>query len=192
MTKDEKKQRLRELYLQELDATTHVTCPYSAYEQFVPGEGSPSAPIVFIGEAPGETESKLARPFVGRSGKLLRACIKKAGLEPNNYFITNIVKWRPPHNRTPTSQEISFCFNSYLKKELEIIHPLIICTLGASALKGLVPLAPSITKVRGQMLHYDNISLFPTIHPAYALYNPQQQKVLLADLQRLKSLIETK
>jgi len=186
MTKNEKKQKLRELYLKDISTLNHTKPSYSEYEQFVPGEGSPDAPILFIGEAPGETESKLARPFVGKSGQLLRSLLKELAFDPADYFITNIVKWRPPKNRTPTSQEIMFCFNTYLEEEIAIIKPRIICTLGASALRSIYPLAPSVTTARGKMIDYNGTHLLPTIHPAYAIYDPEQKKFLRQDLLSLK------
>ena len=182
---------LQKLYYQDI-SQKEGRPTYSEYELMVPGEGSINATIMFIGEAPGENESTLARPFVGRSGKVLRELLKQAEISFDTVYITNIVKWRPPNNRAPSASEIAFCFNTYLEKEIEIIQPQIICTLGASALKSFMPGKWSIMGMRGKIYAYKHIILFPTIHPAFTRYNQNLKNILLQDLLAVKDLAEQK
>jgi DNA polymerase len=188
---DTKQKLLQKLYSQDISQTTNKPT-YSEYETIVPGEGSVNATIMFIGEAPGESESKLARPFVGRSGKILREMLAQADISFDTVYITNIVKWRPPNNRAPSNSEIAFCFETYLEKEIEIIQPRILCTLGASALKSFLPGKRSMMDIRGKIYAYKNILLLPTIHPAFTRYNQSLKNMLLQDLLAVKELAEQK
>jgi len=188
---EEKRELLKKLYFKtDIETKIGQKPPYSESERFVTGEGSVDAKIMFIGEAPGQKESEQGRPFVGRSGMLLRTLLKELEFNPADCFITNIVKWRPPQNRTPTPQEIIYCYHTYLKEEIDIIKPLIICTLGASSLKSICPMAPNITTARGKQIVYENCILLPTIHPAYALYNPAEKETLRKDLKTVKELAQ--
>ncbi len=168
-------------------------CPlYRDRTQVVFGDGNPNSPVVFVGEAPGEDEDRQGRPFVGRAGKYLNKKIEEVlGLKREDVYITNVCKCRPPGNRKPTPMEIKACF-PYLKKELEIIKPKVICCLGATAGEGILGKKFSITKVRGQVFPYPydpKIKVFLTYHPAYILRNPRSDGEFVEDLEKLKDLI---
>ncbi len=160
--------------------------------QVVFGDGNPYSPVVFVGEAPGEDEDRQGRPFVGRAGKYLNKKIEEVlGLKREEVYITNVCKCRPPGNRKPTPAEIGACF-PYLKKELEIIKPKVICCLGATAGEGILGKKLSITKVRGQTMPYPydpKILVLLTYHPAYILRNPRADTEFVEDLEKLRELI---
>lgn len=168
-------------------------CPlHKSRTQVVFGDGNPDSPVVFVGEAPGEDEDRQGRPFVGRAGKYLNTKIEEVlGLKREEVYITNVCKCRPPGNRKPTSSEISACF-PYLKKEIEIIRPKVICCLGATAGEGILGKKLSITKVRGNVYPYPynpKIKVLLTYHPAYILRNPSADVEFVEDLEKLKELI---
>ena len=156
------------------------------------GDGKPSSSVVFVGEAPGEDEDRQGRPFVGRAGKYLNRKIEEVlGLKREEVYITNVCKCRPPGNRKPTLSEIAACF-PYLKKEIEIIRPKVICCLGATAGEGILGKKLSITKVRGNVYPYPydpKIKVLLTYHPAYILRNPSADVEFVEDLEKLKELI---
>jgi len=160
--------------------------------QVVFGDGNPYSPVVFVGEAPGEEEDIQGKPFVGRAGKYLNKKIEEVlGLKREEVYITNVCKCRPPGNRKPTPAEINACF-PYLKKELEIIKPKIICCLGATAGEGILGKKVSITKVRGKTVTYPydtNIKVLLTYHPAYILRNPRADGEFTEDMERLKDIL---
>lgn len=153
------------------------------------GEGNPDARLMFIGEAPGKDEDAQGRPFVGRSGQLLTRILQEIiGVQRMQVFITNIVKCRPPGNRKPFPIENKTCKNLLLLKQIKIIRPSVICTLGASAIEGLLEKEIKITKVRGTQLTFDSITLIPTYHPAYILRNPKELKTMISDIQMAYNL----
>ncbi len=155
------------------------------------GEGNPDAQLMFIGEGPGQDEDIQGRPFVGRSGKLLTRVLEMLGLARQDVFITNIVKCRPPNNRKPLPLESNTCKNLFLIKQIKIIRPRVICTLGSSSLAGLLNRDDiKITKLRGELLSFEGAHLIPTYHPAYILRNPKELPVLVEDIQKAHSLIE--
>ena len=179
-----KKKLLDELYAQ-CDALSSITLDTSGATQIVFGCGDPAARLMIVGEAPGRQEDLQGAPFVGRSGKLLNKTLEKYGLQREDVFITNTVKCRPPGNRTPTPQEISYYKKLFLDPEIKIIQPKVILVVGAVALKALLPESDKISKVRGQLLSINGITVIPTFHPAYILRNPQalnlfEQDILLA------------
>lgn len=141
----------------------------------VPGKGNPNADIVFIGEGPGEMEDLKGEPFVGRAGHLLTKMLNAIQLEREEVYITNIVKCRPPGNRTPQREEVNACF-PYLERQLEVIKPLIICCLGGPAVKTLIKSEAGITKLRGKIHYYKDIPVIPTYHPAAVLRFPDRYK----------------
>ncbi len=170
-----------------------VKCPlHKSRTQVVFGDGNPDSPVVFVGEAPGEDEDRQGRPFVGRAGKYLNRKIEEVlGLKREEVYITNVCKCRPPGNRKPTPTEIRSCF-PYLKREIEIIQPKVICCLGATAGEGILGKKFSITKVRGQTFPYPydpKIKVFMTYHPAYILRNPMADAEFVEDLEKLRELI---
>jgi len=136
------------------------------------GEGDSDARLFFIGEGPGETEDTTGRPFVGRAGELLDKMIAAMGLRRDDVYIANIVKCRPPNNRVPMPDEVATC-TPYLERQIEIIRPQVIVTLGLPALKYMTN-DPKLTmgKSRGNWREWRGIKLMPTFHPAYILRNP--------------------
>lgn len=145
------------------------------------GEGNPDSNIMFIGEAPGAREDLEGRPFVGRSGRLLNKLLDLANIKREDVFITNIVKCRPPNNRKPFPNEMANA-RDLLLKQIDIINPTIICTLGASALEGLTGKPAQISKTRGRLSSCDNLLILPTYHPAFILRNPQELETLANDI----------
>jgi uracil-DNA glycosylase len=151
----------------------------------VPGEGKGDAKLVFIGEGPGRDEDIQGKPFVGRAGQLLTKIIEAIDLTRDDVYITNIVKCRPPGNRNPKDDEIFAC-NSYLLRQLKLIKPKIICTLGSFAAKTLLETDVPISKLRGRFHTYNDIMLMPTFHPAYLLRNPAEKKRVWEDMQMVQ------
>lgn len=147
-----------------------VKCPlHASRTNPVPGQGNPSAALMFVGEGPGEDEDLQGLAFVGRSGRLLTRIITAMGLTREQVFIGNIVKCRPPGNRVPSAEEMRACL-PYLREQIAILRPKVIVALGATAVKGLLGEALlSIGKVRGQWLRYEDVDLMPTYHPSYIL-----------------------
>jgi DNA polymerase len=165
------------------EIVSHGGCGFEPCEtasRMVPGEGNPSAAVVFVGEAPGATEDQLGRPFVGRAGKLLDELLAEAGLERGDVWITNVVKARPPKNRDPKAPEIAH-WMPWLQRELELIRPRLVVPLGRHALKHFAPEA-KIAEVHGRLL---DGRLFPLYHPAAAIYNVALRETLFADARAL-------
>ncbi len=146
------------------------------------GDGDTQAGIVFVGEAPGADEDEQGLPFVGRAGQLLTNIIKAMGLTRKDVYICNILKCRPPGNRNPLPDEIRLC-EPYLKQQLQMISPRIICALGSFAAKTLLRTETPITVLRGRFHQYEGIKLMPTYHPAYLLRNPSAKKQVWEDVQ---------
>ncbi len=151
-------------------------------QSIVFGEGSPNSPLIFIGEAPGREEDEQARPFVGRSGKLLTKAIENCGVSRKDVFITNIVKCRPPENRTPTPQEIETGKKLLLQNELSIIKPKVIVTLGLCSLKGFLETPMCMSRVRGTSIPFGESIIFPVYHPAYILRNQSVKDIFFSDI----------
>lgn len=154
----------------------------------VPGEGSPTARIMFVGEGPGENEDKQGRPFVGAAGQLLNTLLREAGIDREDVFITNIVKCRPPQNRVPLADEIEAC-NDYLMAQIAVIEPKIICPLGSPSLKTLLGPDLKITQAHCKVFRKSGILFIPLYHPAAALHRAELMSTLKADIQVLKELI---
>lgn len=150
------------------------------------GEGNSVRPLIaFIGEGPGADEDRTGRPFVGKAGELLNsAIIKGLKLKREDVYICNIVKCRPPENRAPLPDEIAAC-EGYLYKQLELIKPQIIVTLGSPAQKTLTKVDQGISKLRGKWLDWRGIKVMPTFHPAYILRNPVSKKEFWEDLKKV-------
>ena len=154
------------------------------------GDGNEHAKILFVGEAPGADEDRLGKPFVGKSGHLLDKMLSSIGLNRTDCYITNILMWRPPGNRTPTSAEVAVCL-PFLKRKIELIKPEIIVALGAPAANALLDTEDSISRIRGKWLEYasrpgEKIPLLPMFHPAYLLRNPVQKAKTWNDLLKLQ------
>lgn len=148
------------------------------------GEGSPETAIMFIGEAPGSEEDQQGRPFVGDAGQLLTRLINKMGFKREDVYIANIVKCRPPFNRDPEEDEINSCF-PFLKKQIEIIRPRIIVSLGRISARTILNTKIPITKLRGRFYEYEDIPVMPTFHPAYLLRNPKDKWLVWSDMQQV-------
>ena len=152
------------------------------------GVGSADAELVFIGEAPGADEDRLGEPFVGRAGKLLTKMIEKMGFSRSEIYIANILKCRPPDNRDPLPDEIANC-EGFLLKQLDIIRPKVIVTLGKYASQTLLRTTTSITRLRGQLSEYHGIPLMPTFHPSYLLRNQTKRWDVWEDMQAVLKLL---
>lgn len=169
----------------------------------VPGEGNPKAELILIGEAPGANEDKEGRPFVGAAGKFLTELLNSIGLDRKAVFITNLVKCRPPDNREPEEDEIIAC-SPYLDKQIEEISPKIIVTLGKYSttyiLSKIGIKVKSLSAVRGRFFEWRKqekgrekiILIFPTYHPAAALYNPSLREELLKDFKKIGERLNSK
>ncbi|MCS7213744.1 MAG: uracil-DNA glycosylase [Candidatus Calescibacterium sp.] len=157
----------------------------------VPGDGSPTARVVFVGEAPGYEEDKKGKPFVGKSGNLLMSKIKDIlGLDRSEVFITNIVRCRPPQNRTPEKNEIEKC-SPYLLEELNIIDPQLVVALGAPAAKVLLMRDEKITELRGNFYKRSDYTVFVTFHPAYVLRNPGVMDIFNEDFKKIAEFLRS-
>ena len=149
------------------------------------GEGSPRARLVFVGEGPGEDEDLAGRPFVGKAGKKLTQIIENGmGLPRDEVYICNVVKCRPPKNRDPEEDEIAACI-PFLKKQIELIRPEVICLLGRIAGRALLGDDFAITRDRGKWRSFLNIPLMPTYHPAYILRNPSARRPVWEDIKEI-------
>lgn len=149
------------------------------------GEGNPNADLMLVGEGPGANEDLEGRPFVGKAGQLLTRALKAVGIERDEVYITNVVKCRPPQNRTPTLQEITLC-KPYLDAQIAIIKPKIIVCLGVPAMNTLLANHLPISKVRGMWIEKDAIFYLATYHPAALLRDPSKNKFFLEDLRKIK------
>jgi uracil-DNA glycosylase len=160
--------------------------------QVVFGAGNPHAELMFVGEAPGFHEDKQGLPFVGQAGKLLEKLLAQIGLSRSDVYIANVLKCRPPGNRDPQPDEIEAC-ESHLFRQIELIEPTVVATLGNFATKLLSGRPLGITKVHGQeqetTLGGRKVLLYPLYHPAAALYTPAMLKVLESDFARLPELL---
>jgi uracil-DNA glycosylase len=152
--------------------------------QVVYGVGNPNADLMFIGEAPGRDEDIQGQPFVGRAGQLLTDIIKAMKLTRDDVYIANVIKCRPPENRNPEPDELEAC-RPWIRRQIEIIQPRVIVTLGRFALQSLTEKSYGITAVRGQWLDYNGIKVMPTYHPAYLLRNPAAKKDVWSDMKKV-------
>ena len=153
------------------------------------GEGSETAQLVVVGEAPGADEDRTGRPFVGKAGKLLDLLLASVGFPRETVFICNVLKCRPPGNRNPQADEIEAC-SPYLIRQLELIQPRAIFAVGTFAAQALLATTTPIGRLRGTVHSYRDIPLVPTYHPAALLRNPAWVRPVWEDLQRLRSLVD--
>jgi len=173
-----------------------LACPLGPGRlKFVFGEGDPKAKLMFVGEGPGRDEDQMGRPFVGKAGELLDKMIIAIGLRREDTYIANVVKCRPPDNRTPTPDESRTCLG-YLHRQIELIQPVVIVTLGATPLRELVGVSEGITRVRGQWKRVRvggrEIPVMPTFHPAYVLrqYTQDVRRAVWEDLKAAKEWVD--
>lgn len=157
---------------------------HKARHTIVFGDGSPKAELVFVGEGPGADEDAQGLPFVGRAGKLLTQMIEAMGLQRRDVYICNVVKCRPPENRTPEKDEVSTC-SPYLIRQLDVIDPKVIVCLGSVAAQTLLQTNRGISHFRGEWLTFRGKKLLATYHPAYLLRNPSAKSEVWKDLQKV-------
>ena len=153
----------------------------------VPGKGNFQSDVIFVGEAPGRNEDIKGEPFIGVAGKKLSAALEEAGVSRDKVYITNVVKCRPPNNRVPSTSERDTC-QEYLKEEISIIKPKIICILGNTAFNSILG-GSEITKFRGKVVRKDKQLYFLTVHPAATIYNQELIRVLNSDIVKLFDII---
>jgi uracil-DNA glycosylase len=151
--------------------------------------GSARVPVVFVGEGPGADEDAQGEAFVGRAGQLLTKIIAAIALDRADVYICNVVKCRPPGNRTPLPEEADAC-GPYLKRQLEILKPRVICTLGLVAAQFLLNTKASIGSMRGRVFRYNGVPVLPTYHPAFLLRNPAMKRVVWEDVQLLRKILD--
>jgi uracil-DNA glycosylase family 4 len=154
--------------------------------QVVYGVGNPNADLMFIGEAPGRDEDLQGEPFVGRAGQLLTDIIKAMKLTRDDVYIANVIKCRPPENRNPEPDELEEC-RPYILRQIELIKPKVIVTLGKFALQSLTGRMYSISAARGEWQEFNGIKVMPTFHPAYLLRTPSAKKDVWNDMKKVMS-----
>lgn len=145
------------------------------------GVGNPNAELVFVGEGPGKDEDLQGEPFVGAAGQLLTRIIEAMGFKRSDVYICNVVKCRPPENRTPQGDEMDTC-KPFLLKQLDIINPRVIVALGNVAVKALLETNDGISSLRGRFHDFRGVKLMPTFHPAYLLRNPNDKRLVWDDM----------
>ena len=151
--------------------------------------GSPQARIMLIGEAPGKDEDVKGQPFVGRAGQLLDRMLAAIGLGEADVYITNLVFWRPPGNRTPTPEEVQVC-QPFVERQIELLAPELLIFLGNAAAKQLTGATEGIMKLRGKWLSYGGIRAMATLHPAYLLRNPIAKRLAWRDLLAIREALD--
>lgn len=169
------------------DELENADLPLKGSANLVFGEGHPDCDVMFIGEAPGQREDELKRPFVGRAGQLLDKMITLIGWKREDVYITNIVKRRPPENRDPLPEEIE-AYKPYLARQIEIINPKIIAPLGRFSMNYFLPFG-KISRDQGKVFEEDGRLIYPLFHPAAALRNPETMRALEESFKRLPDVI---
>ncbi|MGA8154463.1 MAG: uracil-DNA glycosylase [Terriglobales bacterium] len=170
------------LIREDLGDCTRCRLAKQGRKQIVFGVGNPKAELMFIGEAPGADEDQQGEPFVGRAGQLLNNMIKAMGLRREDVYIANIIKCRPPGNRTPERDECDTC-SPFLMRQIAVIHPKVLVALGAVAAKTLLAINAPMAELRGRWYDFRGTKLAVTYHPAYLLRDPRQKKETWKDLQ---------
>ena len=154
------------------------------------GEGNPQAKLVFIGEGPGADEDASGRPFVGRAGQLLDKIIQAIGLKREDVYISNVVKCRPPGNRTPERDEVATC-EQFLFRQLALIRPQVIVALGSPAFQCLLRTKETITRARGEWRDWNGVKVMPTFHPAYLLRSPDKKREAWDDMKKVRDYLSS-
>ena len=160
----------------------------------VPGEGNIKTDLMFVGEAPGRDEDVQGRPFVGRAGQLLTKIINAMKFQRNEVYITNIVKCRPPNNRNPHKEEMDSC-KDYLLRQIELIRPKVIVTLGKVAASFFIQTSLGMTALRGDFYEFEGIKVMPTFHPSYLIRNEGNRilrKMVWEDMQKVMVFLDKK
>ncbi len=188
-----------EKILNKLEAEINICekCPlFETRINAVPGIGSATSGIVFIGEAPGAKEDKMGEPFVGAAGKFLDEMLGEINLKRRSVFITNVVKCRPPNNRDPLPKEVEICTENYLWNQLEVLNPKVIITLGRHAMHRFIPADKKISEVHGMLFDLKSpktdrsFKILPLYHPAAALYNGSMREVLKKDFKKIPKILK--
>ena len=175
-------ERALQLIREDIGDCTRCPLHKQGRKQIVFGTGNPRADIMFIGEGPGADEDTQGVPFVGRAGQLLNNMIAAMGIRREDVYIANVVKCRPPGNRTPEREECATC-SPFLLRQIDAVKPKMIIALGAVAAKTLLGLNDSLSNLRGHIYDFRNTQLVVTYHPAYLLRDPNQKKEAWKDLQ---------
>jgi DNA polymerase len=159
--------------------------------QIVFGVGSPTARLMFVGEAPGQDEDRQGIPFVGRAGQLLTRTIERLGLRREDVYIANVIKCRPPANRNPEPDEVATC-EPFLFRQIDAIRPKVIVALGTFAAQALLQTRDPISRLRGRVFNWRGARLIPTFHPAFLLRNPPeaQRKEAWSDFKKARALLD--
>jgi uracil-DNA glycosylase len=152
------------------------------------GQGNPHAELVFVGEGPGADEDEQGWPFVGRAGQLLNRMLQLVNIRREDVYICNVVKCRPPGNRTPERDEVEAC-SPFLFRQIDAIRPRLVCCLGAPAVKTVLGLKDGILKLRGRFYDFGASKALATVHPAYVLRNPREEKILREDFEKIKDFL---
>jgi uracil-DNA glycosylase family 4 len=185
---------IKQMSWDDLKAAVDVCkrCPlYKTRTQTVFGVGNRQADLLIVGEAPGANEDRQGEPFVGRAGKLLNAMIHSLNLTREEVYIANVVKSRPPENRDPTPEEVRACI-PYLERQIELIKPKLILTVGRIAAQHMLNTAVTMGELRGRLFHYgaEKIPMIATYHPAYLLRSPREKRKAWEDMQRVMQIIK--
>jgi uracil-DNA glycosylase len=198
---DEKTEAMRQIRDEILNLTQSTLYDFRVQNEYFPviGQGSHDAKIMFIGEAPGESEAKSGRPFVGASGKLLDKMLESINLKRDDVYITNIVKDRPPENRDPTKDEITL-YSPFLVRQINVLQPQVIATLGRFSMEFVLTLfdAPEkkqkISVLHGKLVecktNYGTVKVTPLFHPATALYKGDMRDTLFEDFKVLAQFVD--
>jgi uracil-DNA glycosylase len=190
-TAAERREELKAVF-EQAKACTRCSQLAATRQTVVFGSGNADADLMFVGEAPGANEDRQGLPFVGQAGRLLDTLLEEIGLKRSDVFIANVLKCRPPGNRDPLPQEIDAC-QDYLFRQLELIEPRVVCTLGNFSTKLLRGDPTGITRLHGReevrRIGPRNVRLFPIYHPAAALYTPKMLETLREDFSRLPGLL---
>jgi uracil-DNA glycosylase len=179
------------LIREDLGECTRCVLSRLGRKTIVFGEGDPNAQLMFVGEGPGADEDEQGRPFVGRAGQLLNKMIEAMGLEREQVYIANVVKCRPPGNRTPEREEIETC-SPFLLRQIAVVQPKAIVALGAVAARCLLGINEPMAKLRGRWFDYRSTRLAVTYHPAFLLRDPRQKKEAWKDLQMVMEYLGLK
>lgn len=190
MSRKEKQEALEQL---RLHIQSHMQDPrWITGANLVFGRGEVPSRLLILGEAPGATEDKTGEVFVGASGKLLTKCLEEVGILQEDYYICNVLKFRPPNNRRPTPEEVEFC-RPFLEEQIRIIQPDYILTLGSSALSFFEEKKVKMLEERSRLRTYEKFpqcQVFPTVHPSYVLQFRKHLPMFVEDLKKVKQLLE--
>jgi uracil-DNA glycosylase family 4 len=154
------------------------------------GSGNPHAELMFVGEAPGADEDEQGLPFVGRAGQLLTKIIEAIEMRREDVYICNILKCRPPGNRSPESDEIASC-EPFLLRQVAAVKPRVVCALGTYGAQALLRTKEPISRLRGQFIDYRGFKLMATYHPAYLLRNPNEKRKVWEDVQKIRDYLRS-